>query len=70
VRVNLVVVGDPPDSLVHHGLGSRAQTDADVIALDLANEGFGHSIALWTFDGRRSGSLWFHDHSSPKQLGA
>jgi hypothetical protein len=56
VRVNLVVVGDPRWQLMHHGLGIRARTNADVVTLDSANEGFGHSIALRTFDGRRP---WF-----------
>ena len=56
MRVNLVVVGDPRRQLTHHGLGIRSRTDADVIAFDRADEGFSHSVALRTFDGRRS---WF-----------
>jgi hypothetical protein len=32
----------------------RARTDADVVTFDRTDEGFGHSIALWTFDWRRS----------------
>jgi hypothetical protein len=55
VRVNLVVVGDPRWQLMHHGLGIRTRTDADVIAFDRAHKSFGHSIALWTFDRRRPG---------------
>ena len=56
MRVNLVVVGDPRRQLTHHGLGIRSRTDADVVAFDRADEGFSHSVALRTFDGRRS---WF-----------
>ena len=52
--VNLVVVGDPRWQLVHHSLGVRAGTDADVIVFDGANESLGHSIALRTFNGSRS----------------
>jgi hypothetical protein len=33
VRVNLVVVGDPRWQLVHHGLGIRTRTEADVTRL-------------------------------------
>src|SRR5262249_9715395 len=29
-------------------------TDADIVTLDRADEGFGHSIALWAFDWRGS----------------
>src|SRR5205807_511945 len=29
-------------------------TDADIVTLDRADEGFGHSIALWAFDRRGS----------------
>jgi hypothetical protein len=36
------------------GLKPRARTDVDVIAVDPANEGLGHSAALRTFDRRRS----------------
>jgi hypothetical protein len=54
VWVNLVVVGDPRWQLVHHSLGVRAGTDADVIAFDGATESLGHSVALRTFDGCRS----------------
>ena len=39
---------------MHDGLRIRARTDADVVTLDRTDEGFGHSIALWTFDWRRS----------------
>jgi hypothetical protein len=55
MRVNLVVVGDPRWQLVHHGLGIWTRTDADVVAFDRAHESFSHSVALWTFDRRRSG---------------
>ncbi len=34
--------------MVHHGLGIRAGTDADVIAFDGADESLGHSIARVT----------------------
>ena len=54
VRVHLVVVGDPRWQLEHHGFSIGTRTDADVITLDRAYEGLGHSIALWTFDGRGS----------------
>ena len=54
VRVNLVIVGDPGRQLTHHGLGIRSRTDADIVAFDRADEGFSHSIALRTFDRRRS----------------
>src|SRR6516165_2669287 len=40
--------------LVHDGVCIRARTDADIITLDGADEGFSHSIALWTFDRRGS----------------
>src|SRR5262249_9555534 len=30
------------------------RTDADIVTLDRADEGFGHSIALWAFDWRCS----------------
>src|ERR1700751_5762895 len=56
VRVNLVIVGDPRRQLTHYGLGIRSGTNADIVAFDCADEGFSHSIALRTFDGRRS---WF-----------
>jgi hypothetical protein len=52
VRVNLVVVGDPSWQLTPYGFGIWSRTDADVVALDRANEGFSHSVALWTFEGR------------------
>jgi hypothetical protein len=39
---------------VHDGVCIRAGTNADIITLDRADEGFGHSIALWTFDRRGS----------------
>jgi len=39
---------------VHDGVCIRAGTDADIVTLDGADEGFGHSIALWTFDRRGS----------------
>ena len=39
---------------MHHGLGIRSWTDADVVTLDGADEGFCHSVALRTFDRRRS----------------
>jgi hypothetical protein len=54
--VNLVVVGGPGWQRAHHGLSIWTRADAGVIAFDCANEGFGRSIALRTFDGRRS---WF-----------
>jgi hypothetical protein len=53
VRVNLVVVGDPSWQLTHDGFGIWSRTDADIVALDRANEGFSHSVALWTFERRR-----------------
>src|SRR5262245_52445061 len=53
VRVNLVVVGDPSWQLTHYGFGIWSRTDADVVTLDRANEGFSHSVALWTFERRR-----------------
>src|SRR5262245_8488625 len=40
--------------LVHDGVCIRARTDADIVTLDGADEGFSHSIALWTFDRRGS----------------
>jgi len=52
VRVNLVVVGDPSWQLTHHGFGIWPRTDADIVALDRANEGF-TSVALWAFERRR-----------------
>ena len=39
MRVNLVVVGDPGWQLTHYGFGIWSQTDADIVALDRANEG-------------------------------
>src|SRR6201982_217808 len=54
-RGNLVVVGDPSWQLTHDGFGIWSRTDADIVALDRANEGFSHSVALWTFEGRRPG---------------
>ena len=53
MRVNLVVVGDPSWQLTHYGFGIWSRTDADIVALDRANEGFSHSVALWTFERRR-----------------
>src|SRR5262249_33445910 len=53
VRVNLVVVGDPSWQLTYYGFGIWSRTDADIVALDCANEGFSHSVALWTFERRR-----------------
>src|SRR6516225_7859968 len=53
VRVNLVVVGDPSWQLTHDGFGIWSRTDTDIVALDRANEGFSHSVALWTFERRR-----------------
>src|SRR5262249_40430580 len=50
VRLNLVVVGDPSSQLAHYGFGIWSRTDADIVALDRANEGFSHSVALWTFE--------------------
>ena len=52
--VNLIVVGDPSWQLTHYGSGIWSRTDADIVALDRANEGFSHSVALWTFDWRGS----------------
>ena len=54
MRVNLVVVGDPSWQLTHYGFGIWSRTDADIVALDRANEGFSHSVALWAFDWRGS----------------
>jgi hypothetical protein len=55
VRVNLVVVGDPRWQLTHDGFGIWSRTDADIVALDSANEGFSHSlgpiILFWLVDG-------------------
>ena len=53
MRVNVVVVGDPSWQLTHDGFGIWSRTDADIVALDRANEGFSHSVALWTFERRR-----------------
>src|SRR5262249_50686471 len=53
VRVNLVVVGDPSWQLTHDGFGIWSRTDTDIVALNRANEGFSHSVALWTFERRR-----------------
>jgi hypothetical protein len=39
---------------VHDGVCIRARTDVDIVTLDCTDEGFGHSIALWTFDWRGS----------------
>ena len=39
---------------MHDGVCIRAGTNADIVTLDRADEGFGHSIALWTFDRRGS----------------
>ena len=39
---------------MHDGLCIRTRTDADIVTLDRADEGFGHSIALWAFDWRCS----------------
>ena len=39
---------------MHDGLRIRTRTDADIVTLDRADEGFGHSIALWAFDRRGS----------------
>src|SRR5262249_52118209 len=39
---------------MHDGVCIRAGTDADIVTLDGADEGFSHSIALWTFDRRGS----------------
>ena len=36
------------------GVCIRARTDADIVTLDGADDGFSHSIALWTFDRRGS----------------
>ena len=47
-------MGDPRRQLTHHGLGIGSRTDADVVAFDRADEGFSHSVALRTFDGRRT----------------
>ena len=52
MRVNLVVVGDPSWQLTHYSFGIWSRTDADIVALDRANEGFSHSVALWTFERR------------------
>jgi hypothetical protein len=52
--VNLAIVGEPKRQLAHDGLGIRSRADADIIALDRADEGFGHSVALRAFKGRRS----------------
>src|SRR6185369_9853086 len=38
----------------HHGLGIGTRIDAHIVALDRANKGFGHSVALRTFDWRGS----------------
>ena len=54
MRVNGVVVGDPGRQLSHHGLGIGTRIDAHIVALDRANKGFGHSVALRTFDWRGS----------------
>ena len=45
-RVNLIVVGDPRKQLAHDRLCIGTRTDADVVAFDSADEGFGHSVAL------------------------
>ena len=55
VRVHLVVVGDPRWQLETSRFQQLRQgTDADVIAFDGAYEALGRSVALRTFDGRRS----------------
>jgi hypothetical protein len=46
-------MGDPSWQLTHDGFGIWSRTDADIVALDRANEGFSHSVALWTFERRR-----------------
>ena len=51
MRVNLVVVGDPSWQLTHDCVGIWSRTDTDIVALDRANEGFSHSVALWTSRG-------------------
>ena len=53
MRVNFVVVGDPSWRLTHYGFGIWPRTDADIVALDCANEGVSHSVALWTSERRR-----------------
>ena len=54
MQVNLVMVGDPGPQLTHHELGIGSGTDADVVAFDRADKRFSHSVALRTFDRRRS----------------
>jgi hypothetical protein len=48
--LNNLGVGDweLPDAFI------RFRTDADIVAFDRADEGFSHSVALRTFNGRRS----------------
>jgi hypothetical protein len=41
-------------SFCRRGLGIGSGTDEDIVAFDCADQGFSHSIALRTFDGRRS----------------
>ena len=45
MRVNLDVVGDPSWQLTHDGFGIWSRTDADIVALDRANEGFSQDQA-------------------------
>src|SRR5262252_7256412 len=46
-------MGDPSWQLTHYGFGIWSRTDTDIVALDRANEGFSHSVALRTFERRR-----------------
>jgi len=48
-----LVVSDPSWQLTHDRFGIWSRTDADIVALDRAKEGFSHSVALWTFERRR-----------------
>jgi hypothetical protein len=54
VRVKLVIVGQLGWELTHDGLRIWSRTDANIVALDRANEAFSHAIALLAFDRRRS----------------
>jgi hypothetical protein len=52
--MHVVVVGQPSAQLLDDGLGIWPGADADGVALERADEGFGHAVGLRAADGRRA----------------
>jgi hypothetical protein len=51
----LVVVVDPGRKLLQDGQGIRTRLDAGIVTFKDFDEGFAHTVAFWTADGRKAG---------------